>query len=215
MRYMLRRDVALDIGRVTAAYCLGVGPVVKTGVSRRSSQSEDGYFKGTTGLPVGRHMVKIIGIDPGLSATGIGIVKGRGLAVNTYAFGTIRTAKEFSLPDRLHQIFSKLSDTLKREKPDYMVVEDVFSLNNYPASGILLGKVSGVILLAGHQAGVPVTEIPVREAKKILTGNGKASKEQLEKAVRQKLNLTTPIRPFHASDAVGLALIGLYRYRSA
>jgi crossover junction endodeoxyribonuclease RuvC len=159
-------------------------------------------------------MEKIIGIDPGLSATGIGIVKGKGLTVATYAFGTIHTTKDFSLPDRLHQIFSKLSDTLKSEKPDLMVVEDVFSLNNYPTSGIILGKVSGVILLAGHQAGVPVIEIPVREAKKILTGNGKASKEQLERAVRQKLNLENPIRPFHASDAMGLALIGLYRFRS-
>jgi crossover junction endodeoxyribonuclease RuvC len=159
-------------------------------------------------------MAKIIGIDPGLSSTGLGIVKGKGLTVNTYAFVTIHTTKDFSLPDRLHQIFAKLSDTLKSEKPDLMVVEDVFSLNNYPTSGILLGKVSGVILLAGHQAGIPVMEIPVREAKKILTGNGKASKEQLEKAVRQKLNLEKPIRPFHASDAMGLALIGLYRFRS-
>jgi crossover junction endodeoxyribonuclease RuvC len=159
-------------------------------------------------------MAKIIGIDPGLSSTGIGIVKGKGLSVHTYAFGTIHTTKDLTLPDRLHQIFSKLSETLKNEMPDYMVVEDVFSLNNYPTSGILLGKVSGVILLAGHQAGVPVTEIPVREAKKILTGNGRASKEQLEKAVRQKLNLAKPIRPFHASDAMGLALIGLYRFRS-
>lgn len=157
-------------------------------------------------------MVKIIGIDPGLSDTGMGIVKGKGLTVSTYAFGTIHTKKAFSLPDRLHQIFSKLSDTLKCEKPDLMVVEDVFSLNNYPTSGILLGKVSGVILLAGYQAGIPVVEIPVREAKKILTGNGKASKEQLEKVVRQKLNLEKPIRPFHASDAMGLALIGLYRF---
>lgn len=156
-------------------------------------------------------MTKIIGIDPGLSATGIGIVDGRGLRVNTYAFETIRTTQKQSLPDRLHQIYAKLNETLNREKPDLMVVEDVFSLNNHPTSGILLGKVCGVILLAGHQAGVAVTEIPVREAKKILTGNGKASKEQLEKAVRQKLNLADPIRPFHASDALGLALIGLYR----
>lgn len=157
-------------------------------------------------------MAKIIGIDPGLSATGIGIVNGRGLRVSSYAFGTIRTAKEFSVPDRLHQIYTKLNETLSREKPDLMVVEDVFSLNNYPTSGILLGKVCGVILLAGHQAGLSVTEVPVREAKKILTGNGKASKEQLEKAVRLKLNLENPIRPFHASDALGLALIGLYRF---
>jgi crossover junction endodeoxyribonuclease RuvC len=95
-----------------------------------------------------------------------------------------------------------------------MVVEDVFSLNNYPTSGILLGKVSGVILLAGFQAGIPVAEVAVREAKKILTGNGRASKEQLEKAVRRQLNLKNPIRPFHASDALGLAMIGLFRYGS-
>lgn len=159
-------------------------------------------------------MIKIIGIDPGLSATGIGIVRGKGLSVKEYAFGTIHTTKNFSLPDRLYRIFSRLSETLKTEKPDAMVVEDVFSLNNYPASGIQLGKVVGVILLAGHQAGVEVTEIPVREAKKILTGNGSASKEQLEKAVRRKLQIADPIRPYHASDAMGLALIGLYRFGS-
>jgi crossover junction endodeoxyribonuclease RuvC len=157
-------------------------------------------------------MLKIIGIDPGLSDTGIGIVQGKGLSVRSYAFGTIHTTQNFSLPERLHQIFSKLGDTLATEKPDLMVVEDVFSLTNYPKSGILLGKVSGVILLAGHRAGVSVMEVPVREAKKILTGNGRASKDQLEKAVRRKLNLARPIRPFHASDAMGLALIGLFRF---
>jgi len=94
-----------------------------------------------------------------------------------------------------------------------MVVEDIFSLQKYPKSGITLGKVTGVILLAGNQLDLPVIEIQVREAKQILTGNGNASKIQLESAVRHFLNLTTPIRPYHASDAIGLALIGLFRYR--
>lgn len=93
-----------------------------------------------------------------------------------------------------------------------MVVEDVFSLERYPKSGILLGKVTGVILLAGAHAGVPVIEIPVRESKKILSGNGNAGKEQLEKAVRNHLGHGEQIRPFHASDALALALIGLFRY---
>lgn len=159
-------------------------------------------------------MVTVIGIDPGLAATGFGIVRGKGLAVASYSFGTIQTTHDDSLPDRLHQIFSRLSSILKTENPHHMVVEDVFSLNNYPTSGILLGKVSGVILLAGFQAGIPVAEVAVREAKKILTGNGRASKEQLEKAVRRQLNLKNPIRPFHASDALGLAMIGLFRYGS-
>ncbi len=89
--------------------------------------------------------------------------------------------------------------------------EDVFSLDKYPASGIILGKVSGVILLTGCQFDVPVIEIPVREAKQVLTGNGNASKAQLEKSVREFLNLSAPIRPSHAADAMALALIGLLR----
>jgi len=94
-----------------------------------------------------------------------------------------------------------------------MVVEDIFSLQKYPKSGITLGKVTGVILLAGNQLDLPVIEVQVREAKQVLTGNGNASKMQLERAVRHFLNLTTPIRPYHASDAIGLALIGLFRYQ--
>lgn len=156
-------------------------------------------------------MIKVIGIDPGLAATGVGIVRGAGLKVDGYAFGSISTSQQKPLPNRLERIFSKLLQVLQHERPDLMVVEDVFSLEKYPQSGITLGKVCGVILLAGSQAGIPVTEVPVREAKKVLTGNGSASKTQLEQAVRRVLNLSAPIRPYHASDAMGLALIGLYR----
>jgi crossover junction endodeoxyribonuclease RuvC len=61
---------------------------------------------------------------------------------------------------------------------------------------------------------VQITEVAVREAKKVLTGNGNASKMQLEKAVRHRLKMAEPIRPYHASDALGLALIGLYRHQN-
>jgi len=158
-------------------------------------------------------MIKVIGIDPGIAATGIGIVKGTELKIAGYSFGSIQTSKKDSLPHRLDQIFSKLLLVLKDEKPDLMVVEDIFSLNRYPKSGITLGKVSGVILLAGCQVEVPSAELPVREAKQILTGNGNAAKSQLEKAVRNLLNVTVPIKPDHASDALALALIGLFRSR--
>ena len=156
--------------------------------------------------------MKIIGIDPGLSSTGIGIVNGAGVNISGCSYGSINTSKSASLPSRLDLIFSKLLQILSDEKPDLMVVEDVFSLAKYPKSGISLGQVTGVVLLAGCQAGVPSVEIPVREAKQVLTGNGNASKTQLETAVRQRLNHPSAIRPYHASDAMGLALIGFYRY---
>jgi len=159
-------------------------------------------------------MIKIIGIDPGLAATGIGIVRGNGSAINGYSFGSIKTSQSNSLPDRLGHIFSKLLQILDQENPDLMVVEDVFSLERYPKSGIILGQVSGLAMLAGHRAGVSSVEIPVREAKQVLTGNGNAGKQQLEEAVRHQLKHKTPIRPYHAADALGLALIGLYRHRN-
>lgn len=160
-------------------------------------------------------MIKVIGIDPGLSATGVGIVRGMGLKIDGFSFDSINTSKNISLPSRLDQIFSNLLLVLKDEKPDLMVVEDVFSVEKFPKAGITLGKVTGVVLLAGCRVDVPVAEVSAREAKQILTGNGNASKMQLEKTVRRLLNLTKPIRPYHASDAMGLAILGLFRYNKS
>ena len=157
-------------------------------------------------------MVTIVGIDPGLAATGIGIVKGRGQRIAEYSFGDITTSKSDPLPKRLHEIFSRLLGILQDEAPEAMVVEDIFSLKEYPRSGIVLGKVTGAVLLAGYQAHVPAVEIPVREAKQVLTGNGNCSKAQLERVVRRTLGHGEPIRPSHASDALGLALLGLFRF---
>ncbi len=157
-------------------------------------------------------MVKIIGIDPGLAATGIGVVSGAGFNIDSYSFGSITTSKKDSLPCRLEKIYSKLFQVIEKEKPTLIVVEDIFSLQKYPKSGISLGKVTGVILLAGFQNNIPVYEVPVRLAKQILTGNGNARKSQLEQSVRKLLNHPEPIKPDHASDAIALAAIGLFRY---
>ncbi len=155
--------------------------------------------------------LKVIGIDPGLAETGFGIVQGFSSRIGDYTFGTIRTSKAEALPDRLHYIFSELSSVLNSQKPDLMVIEDIFSLKKYPKSGIALGKVCGVILLACSQCGMATMEVPVREVKRILTGNGKATKRQMERAVRHFLKRDTPITPSHASDAIALALVGILR----
>jgi len=158
-------------------------------------------------------MIKVIGIDPGLAATGLGVVNGTGLKIDGFSFSSINTSKNTALSDRLNQIYSKLLCVLKDEKPDLMVVEDVFSVYKFPKAGITLGKVAGVVLLAGSKFHVPVVEVPVREVKQVLTGNGNASKIQLENTVRNLLNLTEQIKPYHASDAIGLAILGLFRYK--
>jgi crossover junction endodeoxyribonuclease RuvC len=157
-------------------------------------------------------MIKIVGIDPGLAGTGIGVVQGDQRDINGYSFGSISTDAKASTPARLNLIYSKIADFLKDQKPDLAVIEDIYSLEKYPGSGIMLGKVSGVLLVAAFRAGVKVEELSVREVKKIITGNGSADKHQVEKSVRNLLKHGEPIRPFHASDALGLALVGYYRY---
>ncbi len=157
-------------------------------------------------------MIKIVGIDPGLAGTGIGVVQGNSPDISSYSFGSIATDSKASTPSRLNLIYSKISDFLSDQKPDLVVIEDIYSLEKYPGSGIMLGKVSGVLLVAAFRAGIRVEEISVREVKKIITGSGSADKHQVEKSVRNLLKHGEPIRPFHASDALGLALAGYYRY---
>ncbi len=144
--------------------------------------------------------------------TRIGLVTVYLFSIENYSFGSISTSKELSLPSRLQIIYSKVLSVLKKELPEMIIVEDIFSLKRYPKSGILLGKVTGVILLAASHTDTPVIEIPVREAKKVLSGNGNASKSQLEKTVRHLLDHNEKITPDHASDALALAIIGLYRF---
>lgn len=156
-------------------------------------------------------IMRIIGIDPGLASTGVAVVEGWAGAVSGYAFQTIRTSTDLALPERLRCIYDGVINVSDHIKPDAMVIEDVFSLNRYPKSGITLGKVTGVILLAACHCALPIMEIAVREAKQVLTGSGGAGKIQLEACVRMRLNHPEPIKPSHASDALALALVGLYR----
>ncbi len=159
-------------------------------------------------------IIKVVGIDPGLAGTGIGVIIGDKNEIIEYSFGSISTQKEDPIHFRLHTIYSKVLGFLKEQQPDLVVIEDIYSLEKYPGSGIMLGKVSGVLLVAAYQAGLTVEEIPVREVKKIISGNGRADKYQMERAVRHLLNHGETIRPFHASDALGLALTGYYRKRT-
>lgn len=158
-----------------------------------------------------RSSLKVIGIDPGLADTGFGIVEGSGTRITRYSFGTIKTSRREPLSRRLNLIFSEIRSVLDTEKPDLVVLEDIFSLKQYPKSGISLGRVSGVILLACSHCDVVATEIPVTEVKRVLTGHGNAGKDQVERSVRYFLKRDEPITPSHASDAVALALVGLFR----
>lgn len=155
-----------------------------------------------------------MGVDPGLAGTGVGIVYGCGQRVEGYSFGSVETLKKDSTQDRLDQIYTRLKKVIDSQKPDLLVIEKVFFLPKYPNAALSLGMVSGVVYLAAGRTGVPIKGMSVRETKQILTGNGNADKAQLEHAVRHVLKHPVPIKPYHSSDALALALIGLYRFHS-
>lgn len=159
-------------------------------------------------------MVKVLGVDPGLAATGAGLISGNGNRVTGYRCKTIVTKKQTPLPKRLEQIYTGICSILEEQSPDLLVVEDVFTLPRQPKSGLQLGKVSGVVILAGQLLGIPVWEIPNREVKKVLTGNGNADKTQLERCVREMVGEKDAIRPSHASDALALAITAMFRLAS-
>ncbi|MFH2093516.1 MAG: crossover junction endodeoxyribonuclease RuvC [Pseudomonadota bacterium] len=160
-------------------------------------------------------MIKVVGIDPGLAGTGIGVIQGDSKEIVGYSFGSISTDPDDPIHLRLNIIYTKIFDFLCEQKPDHVVIEDIYSLEKYPGSGIMLGKVSGVLLLAAYKAGLNVEEIAVREVKKIVSGSGRADKHQMERTIRHLVGHKEPIRPFHASDALGLALTGYYRHKRA
>ena len=152
-----------------------------------------------------------MGIDPGLAATGVGFVTGRKQTIRSFAHGCIKTPTNLTVPDRLEMIYAQIMQLLQKELPDLIVIEDAFILKDNPRSGLSLGKVIGVIMLAASRQKTAVLEVSVRSAKQVLTGNGNASKTQLEGAVRRFLKSDEPISPAHASDALALALLGLFR----
>jgi len=155
--------------------------------------------------------ITALGIDPGLAATGFGVVGGDRQHLGVRHFECIRTDSGAPLAARLSRIHAGAASALAKWRPDLVVIEKVYSLPKAPGSALLLAHVRGVICLAVEQAGCPLMEISPNEVKAALTGSGHADKEQVEQAVRRSLGLSGPVRPSHAADALALAVVGLRR----
>src|SRR5262245_42422742 len=141
--------------------------------------------------------MRIVGIDPGLSLTGyacVEMVPSQPEPVLVEA-GVFRLKSRSSLADRLGQLFDDLARLLDELKPERMVVEKLFSHYLHVRTGILIGHARGVVLLAGQVAGVEVGELGATEVKRAVTGNGHATKEQVQRAVMNQCGLTQMPEP--------------------
>ena len=141
--------------------------------------------------------MKILGIDPGLSQTGIAILSEK----NDDTKLSWEILKHKICDDRLHKYFKSLSKLIKREKPDQIVIESIFRGPNIQTL-IKIAEIRGVYLLLSQMEGLPIREFSPREIKQSVTGSGASSKEQVRYMVKKILGIKEEI-PFDVSDAFG------------
>ena len=147
----------------------------------------------------------VLGIDPGTAVTGYGVVLLDGRTSSLVECGVIRTKPKQPLPTRLRDIHDGVVELIARHRPDTVAVEDVFFARNVRTT-VVLGHARGVILLAAEQAGVEIREFPPAEIKKAITGNGAATKQQVQFMVATLLRLKSAPEPADAADGVAAAL---------
>ncbi len=148
----------------------------------------------------------VLGIDPGLATTGYGVVaQSGGGAPSLLECGVVRTDAKESLPDRLRAIYEGVGEIVARYPLDALAVEGVFYGRNVRTT-VILGHARGAVLLAGALRGLTVAEYAPAEIKSAITGNGRATKEQVQFMVQRLLRLRTPPHPADAADGVAVAL---------
>jgi crossover junction endodeoxyribonuclease RuvC len=156
--------------------------------------------------------MKVLGVDPGLVLTGYGVLEQVGDDIRLREAGTIESGPaQLALPARLRRLFEEISGVIDDHRPDVMALEQLFSHYEHPRTAILMGHARGVICLAAGMRDIPLHHYAATEVKSSLTGNGRASKEQIQRMVRRTFGLVETPRPPDVADAVAIALCHLYR----
>lgn len=153
-------------------------------------------------------MKRILGIDPGLNTTGYGVIEGVGQRIRLIEAGVIRTQTRGTLGERLAELHEGIAEVLAAHRPELMALEQLFSHYERPRTAILMGHARGVICLNAQLAGVPIQPFEPTRVKRLLTGNGRAPKQQMQLAVQLQLGLPTIPQPPDVADALAIALCG-------
>ena len=149
-------------------------------------------------------MIRILGLDPGLAATGWGVVMADGNRLRHGCHGTVKTPACAPLAERLAALYDGLMGVMAEQALDEAAVEEVF-VNANPQSTLKLGQARGVVLLAAGKGGLMVHEYATRAVKKALTGTGAAEKPQVQAMVERLLG-GVKIVGADAADALAVAI---------
>jgi crossover junction endodeoxyribonuclease RuvC len=149
----------------------------------------------------------ILGIDPGLVTTGYGVLETSGRNERLLEGGVIRGGPDnWPLETRLSALYDGLVEVLDQFHPDALALEELYSHYERPTTAILMGHARGTLCLAAAKSGVPVFHYASTQIKSSLTGNGRASKDQMQKAIQMRLKLKDTPKPHDIADALAIAL---------
>lgn len=148
----------------------------------------------------------IVGIDPGLHITGYGVLKSNGPHTDIVEAGIIKTEKKNHFEDKLKEIFTETGKIIRQYKPDYIAVEELYSHYVHPRTAIIMGHARGVVFLQAARNKIPVISYASTRIKKSLTGNGRASKSQVQKMIKTTLKLKEEVWSPDTADALAVAL---------
>ena len=152
----------------------------------------------------------VLGIDPGLNRTGYAVLERTARGPVLREGGVIRSTPALSLAERVHEIGSGLREVIAQYRPTAMAIEQIFSTPKHPKTAILMAHARGAILFAAADAQLTIMHYSARQIKKLLTGSGTASKEQVQRAVQRELRLEKLLEPNDVADATGVALCHYY-----
>jgi crossover junction endodeoxyribonuclease RuvC len=147
-----------------------------------------------------------MGVDPGLSATGYGIIEGLTRQPTLIEAGVLRSREHDPLETRLSEIHRGMTEVIREFAPSVVVVEELYSTYAHPRTAILMGHARGVIYLAAAGQGIPVVSYAATRIKNSLTGHGRASKEQMQRMIQHIFGLAQAPNPPDVADAIAVAL---------
>lgn len=155
--------------------------------------------------------MRVLGVDPGLTRCGVGIVDGApGRPLTLHRVEVIRTSPGSPTGERLMAICDQLEAMIREHRPDAVAVERVFSQHNV-TSVMGTAQAAGIAMLAATRAGVPVALHTPTEVKAAVTGSGSADKAQVGAMVTRLLRLSAAPKPADAADALALAICHVWR----
>ena len=156
----------------------------------------------------------VLGVDPGLNRTGYAILERSAREPVLREGGVIQSTPGLSLAERILELGRGLREVIEEYRPQVLAIEQVFSTTQFPKTAILMAHARGALLYAAADAGVTVVHYTPTQVKRLLTGSGKASKEQIQHAIRQELRLEKLLEPNDVADAFAVALCHYHSSRS-